>query len=72
MPIGLYEKVMPFDLMMPFVLRSLLAGDVDRAEALGCLEFDEEDLSLCSFICPSKIDFGAVLRDNLTQIEKEG
>jgi len=44
----------------------------DQAQALGCLELDEEDLALCSFVCPAKYDYGAVLRTNLEQIEKEG
>jgi Na+-transporting NADH:ubiquinone oxidoreductase subunit A len=39
---------------------------------LGCLELDEEDLSLCSYVCPSKYDFGPVLRSNLEIIEREG
>jgi Na+-transporting NADH:ubiquinone oxidoreductase subunit A len=39
---------------------------------LGCLELDEEDLALCTFVDPGKHDFGPVLRTNLTQIEKEG
>jgi Na+-transporting NADH:ubiquinone oxidoreductase subunit A len=42
------------------------------AQALGCLELDEEDLALCSFVDPSKYEYGPVLRDTLTQIEKEG
>ncbi len=46
--------------------------DVERAEELGCLELDEEDLALCSFVCPGKTDFGPQLRDVLTDIEKEG
>lgn len=54
------------------VLRALLVRDTDSAQALGCLELDEEDLALCSFVCPSKYDFGPLLRDNLEHIEREG
>ena len=54
------------------LLRALLIKDTDQAQALGCLELDEEDLALCSFICPGKNDYGAVLRANLDQIELEG
>ena len=43
-----------------------------RAQKLGCLELDEEDLGLCSFVCPSKYDFGPILRENLMTIEREG
>ena len=71
-PIGLYERVMPMDILPTFLLRALMSDDVERAEELGCLELDEEDLALCTFVCPSKIDYGPALRRNLTQIEKEG
>ncbi|HEX6211958.1 MAG TPA: NADH:ubiquinone reductase (Na(+)-transporting) subunit A, partial [Methylomirabilota bacterium] len=71
-PIGLYEKVMPFDLQPTFLLKALVTHDVERAEQLGCLELDEEDLALCTFVCPGKHDYGPFLRDVLTTIEKEG
>jgi len=71
-PIGAYERVMPMDLMPTFLLRALITGDVERAEALGALELDEEDLALCTFVCPGKYEYGPLLRDALTRIEKEG
>jgi Na+-transporting NADH:ubiquinone oxidoreductase subunit A len=71
-PIGNYEEVMPLDILPTQLLRSLLVGDTDIAQALGCLELDEEDLALCSFVCVGKYEYGPVLRSNLTQIEKEG
>jgi Na+-transporting NADH:ubiquinone oxidoreductase subunit A len=71
-PIGMYERVMPLDIMPTFLLRSLLVGDTDRAVQLGALELDEEDLALCTFVDPGKTDFGVVLRKNLAEIEKEG
>ena len=71
-PIGLYEKVMPFDLMPPFLLRALIVGDLERAEALGVLELGEEDLALCTYVCPGKVNYGPLLRKNLEDIEKEG
>ena len=71
-PIGIYEKVMPLRMLPTQLLRSLLVRDTDAAQSLGCLELDEEDLALCSFVCPGKYDFGPVLRANLEQIEKEG
>ena len=71
-PIGMYEKVMPMDIMPTFLLRSLLMRDAVRAEELGCLELDEEDLGLCTFVDPGKNDYGPYLRDVLTTIEKEG
>ena len=71
-PIGLYEQVLPMDLLPTPLLRALVMQDVERAEELGCLELDEEDLALCSFVCPSKLDYGASLREVLTTIEAEG
>lgn len=71
-PIGNYERVMPLDILPTPLLRDLLAGDSDSAQALGCLELDEEDLALCTFVCPGKYEYGPVLRDVLTKIELEG
>ncbi len=71
-PIGNYEDVMPLDILPTQLLRALLVRDTDSAQALGCLELDEEDLALCSFVCVGKYDFGPVLRANLEQIEIEG
>lgn len=71
-PVGTYERVMPLDVLPTQLLRALLTGDTDEAQALGCLELDEEDLALCSYVCPGKNEYGLVLRENLTLIEKEG
>lgn len=71
-PIGNYERVMPLDILPTHLLRDLLAGDTDGAQALGCLELDEEDLALCTYVCPAKYEYGPLLRDVLTRIEQEG
>jgi Na+-transporting NADH:ubiquinone oxidoreductase subunit A len=71
-PVGVYEDVMPLDILPTQLLKALVVGDTDTAQALGCLELDEEDLSLCTFVDPGKHDFGPVLRNNLARIEKEG
>jgi len=63
---------MPLDIMPTFLLRALACDDIEEAEQLGCLELDEEDLALCTFVCQSKIDHGAALRRNLIVLEKEG
>ncbi len=72
LPIGSFERVMPLDILPYFLLRALAVEDVEQAEALGCLELDEEDLALCTFVCPGKGDYGAMLRVNLETIEREG
>ncbi len=71
-PIGAYEKVMPLDILPTFLLRALITKDTEYAVQLGCLELDEEDLSLLTFVCPSKYEYGSILRENLTLIEKDG
>lgn len=71
-PIGIYESMMPQDLLPTQLLRALLVQDTDMAQKLGCLEMDEEDLALCSFVCPGKYDYGPALRANLEILEKRG
>ncbi|MBS9777958.1 MAG: Na(+)-translocating NADH-quinone reductase subunit A [Gammaproteobacteria bacterium] len=71
-PIGVYEKVMPLDILPTLLLKALIVKDTDTAQQLGVLELDEEDLALCTFVCPSKYEYGAILRENLEKIEKEG
>jgi Na+-transporting NADH:ubiquinone oxidoreductase subunit A len=70
-PIGSYEKLVPMDILPTFLLRALLTGDLERAEALGALELDEEDLALCTYACPGKNDYGPLLRQMLARLEKE-
>ncbi|MBE0503888.1 MAG: Na(+)-translocating NADH-quinone reductase subunit A [Desulfuromonadales bacterium] len=71
-PIGAFEKVMPLDLQITWLLRSLLAGDTEMAQQLGALELDAEDLALCSYVCSGKNDYGEHLRRILNKIEEEG
>ena len=71
-PIGLFEGVMPLDIIPTYLLRALIVGDVETAEQLGALELDEEDLALCTFVCPGKTEYGPILRHNLDLLEAEG
>ncbi len=71
-PIGVFEGVMPLDILPTQLLRALVVHDVDSAELLGAMELDEEDLALCSYVDSGKHDFGKALRANLSHIEKEG
>ena len=70
-PIGAYERVVPLDLMPTFLLRALIGGHDDWAEEMGALELDEEDLALCTLVCPGKTEYGPLLRAALTRIGKE-
>ena len=71
-PVGSYEAVMPLDILPTQLLRALIVGDMDTAIKLGVFELEEEDLALCTYVCPGKYEYGPILRDNLTRIEKEG
>ena len=71
-PIGNYERVMPLDILPTLLLRDMISGDTDGAQNLGCLELDEEDLALCTYVCPGKYNYGPILRECLDKIEKEG
>lgn len=70
-PVGSYERVMPLDILPTQLLRALIVGDIEVVQSLGGLELDEEDLALCTYVCPGKYEYGPILRDNLTRIEKE-
>jgi Na+-transporting NADH:ubiquinone oxidoreductase subunit A len=71
-PLQVFDRVMPLDILPASLLRALLVKDTDQAQALGCLELDEEDLALCAYVCPAKTDYGEALRINLDHIEREG
>ncbi|MDH3990715.1 MAG: NADH:ubiquinone reductase (Na(+)-transporting) subunit A, partial [Gammaproteobacteria bacterium] len=70
--IGSFERIMPLDILATPLLKALLVTDTDSARDLGCLELDEEDLALCSFVCNGKYEYGPYLRENLTEIEVNG
>ncbi len=71
-PIGLYEKIMPLDVEPTMLLRAIEINDADQAKLLGVLELAEEDLALCTYVCPGKTDYGPLIRRCLTRIEVEG
>lgn len=68
---GEYEKVLPMDLFPVYLLKAILAKDIDKMENLGIYEVIEEDLALCEFICTSKIDVQKILRDGINLMIKE-
>ncbi len=70
--IGSFEQVMPLDVLPTPLLKALIVRDTDHARDLGCLELDEEDLALCSFVCNGKYQYGLHLRKNLHEIEVNG
>jgi Na+-transporting NADH:ubiquinone oxidoreductase subunit A len=71
-PVGSFERVMPLDILPTQLLRALVVNDTEQAQKLGALELDDEDLALCTYSCSGKFEYGPILRDCLTLIEKEG
>lgn len=71
-PFGIYEEVMPLDILPTLLLKALVIKDTDTAVELGALELDEEDVALLTYVDPGKHDFGAILRENLDKIAEEG
>ena len=69
---GSFERVMPLDILPTALLKALLVRDTDSAQELGCLELDEEDVALCSFVCNGKYNYGPHLRKALDEIEANG
>ncbi len=66
-----YEKVVPMDILPVFLLKAILANDIDKMEQLGIYEVVEEDLALCEYVCTSKIKVQDILRSGMQSMIKE-
>lgn len=69
---GQYDKVLPMNIYPVFLLKAILAKDIERMEALGIYEVSEEDFALCEFVCTSKIDVQKIVAEGLEYIRLEG
>jgi len=69
---GYYDRVMPLNILVDYLVRAVLANDTDEAINLGILETDPEDFALCEFICPCKMEIQKIIRKGLDLIEEEG
>ncbi|MCF7824797.1 MAG: Na(+)-translocating NADH-quinone reductase subunit A [Candidatus Marinimicrobia bacterium] len=69
---GEYEKVVPMDILPVHLCKAILVEDIELMEKLGIYEVAPEDFALCSYICPSKIDFGRIIEQGILSMEKEG
>ena len=67
----LYEKYLPMDVYPVHLIKACLANDLDKMENLGIYEVVEEDLALCEFVCPSKIEIQQILRNGINLMMKE-
>jgi len=68
---GQYDKVLPMNIYPVFLLKAILAKDVEKMESLGIYEVSEEDFALCEFVCTSKIDVQNIISDGLNMIQTE-
>lgn len=69
---GMHEDVLPMDVYPVFLMKSIIAEDIEEMEKLGIYELIEEDLALVEYVDPSKQEFQQLLRKGLDLIEKEG
>jgi Na+-transporting NADH:ubiquinone oxidoreductase subunit A len=70
--IGAWERVMPLDIHPTYLVRAIQAGDIEEALSLGLLEVTEEDVALCTFVDPCKIEVGDIIRKGLDMYEEDG
>ncbi len=68
---GLYEKYLPMDIYPMYLLKAILAQDIDKMESLGIYEVLPEDFALCEFVDPSKIEIQQIVRDGINLMIKE-
>ena len=70
-PVCSYEEIIPMDMLVTQLLKSLVVSDIEMAVDLGMLELAPEDLALCSYVCPSKYDYSSILLNNLNKLYLE-
>ena len=66
-----YKKVLPMDIYPDYLLKAILAGEIEKMEALGIYEVIEEDFALCEFVCPSKINIQEIIANGIDLMIKE-
>lgn len=68
---GEYDKVFPMDIYPEFLVKAIIAQDIDKMEQLGIYEVAPEDFALCEFVCTSKIETQRIVREGLDFLRKE-
>ena len=66
-----YDRVLPMSIMPEYLIKAIIAGDIDRMEALGIYEVAPEDFALCEFVCSSKMELQRIVRDGLDLLYQE-
>ena len=68
---GEYDRVFPMDILPEYLIKAIIAGDIDRMEALGIYEVAPEDFALCEFVCSSKMELQRIVRAGLDMLRAE-
>ena len=68
---GEYDSVFPMDIYPEYLVKAIIAGDIDKMEALGIYEVAPEDFALCEFVCSSKVEVQRIVRTGLDNLRKE-
>ncbi len=68
---GEYDKVFPMDIYPEYLVKAIMAKDIDKMEQLGIYEVAPEDFALCEFVCTSKIETQRIVREGLDYLRKE-
>ncbi len=68
---GEYDKVFPMDIYPEYLIKAMIAGNIDKMEALGAYEVAPEDFALCEYVCTSKMPLQAIVRTALDNLKKE-
>ncbi|MCQ2216902.1 MAG: Na(+)-translocating NADH-quinone reductase subunit A [Paludibacteraceae bacterium] len=68
---GEYDRVFPMDILPEFLVKAIIAKDIDKMEQLGIYEVAPEDFALCEFVCSSKIETQRIVREGLDFLRKE-
>ncbi len=66
-----YDKVFPMDILPEYLVKAIIAGDIDRMEALGIYEVAPEDFALCEFVDSSKLELQRIVRQGLDALHAE-
>ena len=66
-----YDRVLPMDILPEYLIKAIIAGDIDRMEQLGIYEVAPEDFALCEFVCSSKMELQRIVRDGLDMLRRE-
>ena len=66
-----YDRVLPMDIMPEYLIKAIIAGDIDQMEALGIYEVAPEDFAICEFVCSSKMELQRIVREGLDMLRRE-